>query len=461
MEQIIFKTDLIKGAKGDRGEAGEAEAVPVDGVIAYDGEEVPEGYEETAEADVLGDIIDECMNYGGVKNLLRNFHGEESYSITSTTKTGVTTINGTTAVNIVIPLSSFYDEEAQLILNKGNYKFGGCSNGSSSTYQIEFALYSGETKVSDDYYVRDEEVPFNVPSDGLILNAKLTIAPGTYSNEIVKPMVSFANTSDTFVEGAKTNVELTNDTEALSSNILAIENEYGAKNLLPTVRSGSDSGAIFTVNADGSFTVTGNPTGEVIFGLYDNLNLTAGQYVLSGIPSGGGANKWGINCQVDGTWLPNSVWQGGATSYNIDVSSTINRVSLIIYPKTDGDYNLTFYPMIRDARITDPTYVPYAMTNKQLTERVSALDIINYDTPESQSRADFIKTIAGQFISRGDGVYIMYGLRNSAWYYQAIGQVYSNIVSYTLFCPEWVGYFTGDDTTITMFYTVNLSSTTP
>ena len=84
MEQIIFKTDLIKGAKGDRGEAGTAEAVPADGVIAYNGNTVPEGYEEIPESDVVGDVINECINYGGVKNLLRNYEGARSYSITTT-----------------------------------------------------------------------------------------------------------------------------------------------------------------------------------------------------------------------------------------------------------------------------------------------------------------------------------------------------------------------------------------
>ena len=37
MGEIIFKTDLIKGAKGDRGEAGEAESVPGPSTDFYGG----------------------------------------------------------------------------------------------------------------------------------------------------------------------------------------------------------------------------------------------------------------------------------------------------------------------------------------------------------------------------------------------------------------------------------------
>lgn len=47
-KKIIFKTRLLKGAKGNKGDIGIADEIPTQGVIAYDGIVIPEGYEETS-----------------------------------------------------------------------------------------------------------------------------------------------------------------------------------------------------------------------------------------------------------------------------------------------------------------------------------------------------------------------------------------------------------------------------
>ena len=49
IDNIVFKTDLLRGAKGDKGEKGDTESVPTSGVIAYEGATVPDGYEEAAD----------------------------------------------------------------------------------------------------------------------------------------------------------------------------------------------------------------------------------------------------------------------------------------------------------------------------------------------------------------------------------------------------------------------------
>ena len=45
----IFRTLLLKGAKGDRGETGEADSIPTGAIVGYDGETVPEGYEAVSD----------------------------------------------------------------------------------------------------------------------------------------------------------------------------------------------------------------------------------------------------------------------------------------------------------------------------------------------------------------------------------------------------------------------------
>lgn len=44
---VIFKTDLIKGVKGNKGDTGVSYEVPTGAIIAYDGTTIPEGYVET------------------------------------------------------------------------------------------------------------------------------------------------------------------------------------------------------------------------------------------------------------------------------------------------------------------------------------------------------------------------------------------------------------------------------
>lgn len=62
---VLFKTSLLKGPQGDRGEAGEADSVPVNGILSYDGETIPTGYEETEAPEVITGILNDLETLGG------------------------------------------------------------------------------------------------------------------------------------------------------------------------------------------------------------------------------------------------------------------------------------------------------------------------------------------------------------------------------------------------------------
>lgn len=53
---IIFRTNLLRGAQGPQGDTGTAEAIPSDGVIWYDGAEAPAGFVETTAPSGISDI---------------------------------------------------------------------------------------------------------------------------------------------------------------------------------------------------------------------------------------------------------------------------------------------------------------------------------------------------------------------------------------------------------------------
>ena len=132
------------------------------------------------------------------------------------------------------------------------------------------------------------------------------------------------------------------------------------KNMLNnTAVSKTISGITFTVNSDKSVTVNGTAT--AMAQLTVGTIVKDGNYILTGCPSGGSTSTYMLSLayhNVSGnTTYGDETGSGRSVVFDSEKYSKINvRIQI---NKGATVSNLTFYPMLRDADITDNTYEPY------------------------------------------------------------------------------------------------------
>lgn len=185
----------------------------------------------------------------------------------------------------------------------------------------------------------------------------------------------------------------------VSSDIATLSNvraELGAHNLLPfsleqlrqinqhagAVWAGNEvtiSGVKFTINGDGSVSTSGTGTNTgawstLILGELYNPKIGE-KYKINGVPSGAPSSSYQIFVVArnsSGGALTSA--QVDSTGAEITIPSGTVKVATYIrcYYNVNMDGKI-FYPMIRLATDSDPTYQPYAKTNVELTKDDSGL----------------------------------------------------------------------------------------
>ena len=189
--------------------------------------------------------------------------------------------------------------------------------------------------------------------------------------------------------------ELEEKVTANTSAIEAIEKTYGSKNLLPldlNVIKSFNSNATWNGNscqlngitfdfitdnrgAISSIEISGTSTAYVSIALIDagKLNVilnSATECILSGFEEKLHGALVAYEQYYNNDWHDVAYdFNGGVFTYN--TSSTVDEVRIRIDSGVAISGKAVVKPMIRDARITDPTYVPYAMTNRELTDAVN------------------------------------------------------------------------------------------
>lgn len=190
--------------------------------------------------------------------------------------------------------------------------------------------------------------------------------------------VKIGNGVDTY-----NNLKYAIDTTGFSEDLNEIHNFSGVKNLLPNdALSKTMNGVTFIVNPDGSVTANGTSTTQFAFNIFDETHpyfeeviqnsFLNKRLIVSGCPEGGGRDTYSLNLyragSVDGSGT--TISERGTEiefTWLNDLSVLAPSVQIVIRDNVTLN-NVVFRPMIRLASIKDKTYVPYAMTNRVLTD---------------------------------------------------------------------------------------------
>ena len=233
----------------------------------------------------------------------------------------------------------------------------GCpSDASTSKYYIRF---SNVNPIEGNVNLTTEERTFDVTdrtSDNVTVALRIIILEGQIITTPITfyPMIRLASDTDTtYRPYVPTNAELLSykDNEVL-----------GVKNLLPIVFNTITSDNVtYTVNSNGSISTSGTSNETHYIGSASTFTLPKGIYILS---TGNGNNYPQYRLYDLNNTL---IAQGDNTTFTLVSDTTIKSR---IYVVTGTYNNVVIYPMIRLASDTDPTYQPYAMTNRKLTENM-------------------------------------------------------------------------------------------
>jgi len=215
--------------------------------------------------------------------------------------------------------------------------------------------------------------------------------------------VAVMDSNGNVVDGGKALGDLAEQDE-----VNAIFEVYGSKNLLPNVgTSFSNNGITFIVNADGSVTISGTASADTFFtfcGHQENLRLPEKTYKATMDGSSASIPMY-VNKYNGATYISGFGFvTGDELTFNVDYDG-YDRIESGFYIANGTAIltPITVKPMIRDSRIADDTYVPYAMTNRELTKGKVNTDAI---APTEDGATAIQAYAAGEHFIRG-GKYCM------------------------------------------------------
>lgn len=374
-------------------------------------------------------------------------HGVNLLQNTATTRTvngvtftvnadGTVTANGTATNYVWITVHEYNG------LPVGKYIMSGCpSGGGVTTYRMKFRTPYPDASINVDDEGNGRIIDITQELSEKTLQAMVGVESGvTVSNLVFKPMLRKADIEDsTYRPYNPQSIQHQLDAQGV----------LGAKNLnvYPYVdTSKTSSGVTFTDLGDGTVKVNGTATENVAFNCHTRtigtlipLFIPNGRYIISGCPSGGSTDTYLITAYItknaSAYALASDYGNGREFIVNGDDTYTDKvqlQIQILIKSGTTVN-NLVFKPMLRLASDPDSTYQPYAMTNRELTEKLAVQDLSSqiqwetgYFSPITNS-CKFIK-YNGKYMFRLQGDIV-----------QATGNEYIKIAKLPFTLPTFYG----------------------
>ncbi len=403
----------------------------------------------------MKDEIADIVNVYGAKNFIK-------YPFTSSTTTshgitftdngdGTITVEGVADADVGFALCSRnINNDLMRRIGVGEFILTGCpSGGSTNTYCIDFGYGNSSSyvgRLGDDI---GNGVTCTVTSEMLSYNGQITIIVknGTdLSTPITfKPMLRMANIEDdTWQPYTQTNKELTK--EKVSYKYLG---EVGAKNLIPyphtITNSFTQDGVTYTENEDGSVTLSGTYTGNDVYyyEIADYFNNNSNFIMEKGkrYKYTQGTNSIAIGNGKAFSYAQWRVGSSGSYGYsNVQLDGSVfipsGTIDLDFYPAdcyieiqvgAVFDPAVTIYPMLRLAEDTDETYQPYAMTNKELTDRAIKTFHMDNAQVDSGGYCALLDDANGEYIVYSIAINTSAYIYSQPWYMSSNGKWYTTV----------------------------------
>lgn len=299
-----------------------------------------------------------------------DIYGVNLFKVTATTSTigGVTyTVNSDLSVftsGLTPSGSTSQLELGSVTLAAGTYRGSGCASGGSYspwTYQMHFR----KNNASGELIARDtgDGCVFTL-SETTVVNVKITVNESIdMSGKKFYPMIYDASLGSN-LPYCKFNEQ------SIQNQLNNITGELNVRNKLNiTATTTTINGMTFTVGDKKKITLNGTTTANATFSLVDlgALDGLRGSY-KGVINENAGEDIWVSFLMSDGTYKD---IHGDSSEIELNLTDSLYARRCHIYVKSGVTLsNRLLTVMISSASDPDPTYVPYAMTNRELTEKV-------------------------------------------------------------------------------------------